>query len=233
MRVAAIWRYPVKSMHGESIQSGCLTAHGLEYDRLYAFESPAAPPGMLRLSGAERRNLLRFTARHVPAETTVTTPDGNSYPVTSSALLQHLALQHPLQLTKSTRPQTDVRPLALMSFQTIAQLSTEVGTPLDPRRFRANLYLIMETPFQEDSLVGCTLAIGATARIRILERDPRCRFITYDPTNPLGTESLTPLMKTLDRLHGTRAGVYASILTPGPIQVGDRLEIQQKSRHPG
>jgi hypothetical protein len=98
-----------------------------------------------------------------------------------------------------------------------------MGQEIDPRRFRANLYLdFPDTPFGEDSLVGRTIRIGSTATICIQERDPRCRFITYDPAEPL-LDPLFPLMKLLDRSHQGRAGVYATIQTPGPIQAGDAI----------
>ena len=67
-------------------------------------------------------------------------------------------------LVQTSTPQTDVRPLSLMSLQTVQQLSIEMGLVLDPRRFRANLYLDLPGgPFTEDSFVGQTLRIGPTA----------------------------------------------------------------------
>ena len=203
------------------------TRDGLEGDRLYAFESANAPPGMLRVSGAERRELLRFRAQG----NEVVTPSGQSFPVDSPALLEfmreHLGALS-LTLTRDSVPQTDVRPLSLISLQTVRQLSDELGTNLDLRRFRANLVLDMTAEgsgveFPEDGLVGRTLQIGETATIRSLERDPRCRFITYDPDRPGIEEPETGLMKLLHRRHDSRAGVYAAILTPGLIRIGDAI----------
>jgi uncharacterized protein YcbX len=57
-QIASIVRYPVKSMAGETLQCAVLTESGLANDRLYAFESSGAPPGMLRLTGRERREML-------------------------------------------------------------------------------------------------------------------------------------------------------------------------------
>jgi uncharacterized protein YcbX len=76
-------------------------------------------------------------------------------------------------------------------------------------------------PFTEDGFVGRTLHIGPAAVVSIQERDPRCRFITYDPEAPLAADPLFPLMKLLHRDHQGRAGVYATVREPGPIQVGD------------
>lgn len=228
--IAQIWRYPVKSMHGESVLEAQLTVHGLQHDRHYAFESAGAPLGMLRLTGHGRSQILRFHARTGPeGSTVVTSPAGQRWSVDDPALRENLQTTfsdgHLLQLTQEDTPQTDCRPLSLISYQTIDLLSTELGLTLDPRRFRANLYLDLPNlpgPFPEDHLVGKFLTIGEHATVRILERDPRCRFITLDPET---SEPLPNLMKVLDRLHNGRAGVYAAVQTPGPVQVGDAVRI--------
>ncbi len=189
-KIASIVRYLVKSMAGEILQSSLLTESGLAHDRLYAFESSGAPPGMLRLTGREQREMLRYEPVLLPDGTAdVRTPTGESFRVDSEALLSYLQSHIPgvssLSLTQAAIPQTDVRPLSLISLQTVQQLSEELGEPLDPRRFRANLHLdLTDGPFTEDSLVGRTLRIGNTATVKILERDPRCRLITYDPERP-------------------------------------------------
>ena len=219
-RVAQIWRYPVKSMHGEEVANARLTADGLEHDRLYAFESPAAPAGMLRLPAQDRRELLRFTAWQRDAGVEVVTPAGLRLAVDSPELLAELPAG--VRLTYESTPQTDVRPLALIGLRTVESVSEGLGVALDARRFRANLLLDLPEPFLEDSFVGRTLRVGSTAMLRILERDPRCRFIAFDPIDPFG-QPLIPLMKYLDRHHQTRAGVYAAVLTPGPIARGDEI----------
>jgi uncharacterized protein YcbX len=230
--IQSIHRYPVKSMAGEVVERGDLTESGLFGDRLYAFESSGAPSGMLRLTSRERREMLRYQPILYPdGQVGVRVPRGEQFLVDSPDLLAYLAAHLPdankLILTHASTPQTDVRPLSLISVQTVGRLSTEVGQEIDPRRFRANLYLdFPDTPFGEDSLVGRTIRVGPTAIICIRERDPRCRFITYDPAEPLRAP-LFPLMKLLDRSHQSRAGVYATILNPGPIRAGDVINLAE------
>jgi uncharacterized protein YcbX len=225
--IQSIHRYLVKSMAGEVVERCHLTESGLYGDRLYAFESSSAPAGMLRLTSRQRREMLRYQpVLRADGRVEVRVPTGEQFLVDSPAMLDYLATHTPQAsqfiVTQTPTPQTDVRPLSLISVQTVAQLSKEMGQELDPRRFRANLYLdIPDGPFVEDSFVGRTLRIGPTATIRIQERDPRCRFITYDPEDPLVAAPLFPLMKLLDRYHQGRAGVYATIQHPGPIQAGD------------
>jgi uncharacterized protein len=229
--IASIVRYPVKSMAGETLQRAVLTESGLTNDRLYAFESSGAPPGMLRLTGRERREMLRYKPVLSPnGSVDVHTPTGETLRIDSQALLAYLQSSIPdvssLSLTLAATPQTDVRPLSLISLQTVRALSEELGEPVDPRRFRANLHLdLLAGPFTEDTLLGRTIRIGSTTSIKILERDPRCRLITYDPEAPHTSEPLFSIMKLLDRHHGGRAGVYASIMAPGPIHTGDPIQV--------
>jgi len=226
--VQSIYRYPVKSMAGEVMERCALTEAGVLGDRLYAFESSGAPSGMLRLTTRERREMLRYQPILYPdGRVEVRVPTGEQFLVDSPAMLAYLTAHLPdankIILTHAATPQTDVRPLSLISVQTVRQLSIEVGQEIDPRRFRANLYLdFPDSPFGEDSLVGRTIRIGPSAIICVRERDPRCRFITYDPAEPL-LAPFFPLMKHLDRSHQGRAGVYATVESPGPIHAGDAI----------
>lgn len=228
-RISAIVRYPVKSMAGESLGRARLTSDGLEQDRLFAFESSGAPAGMLRVTGQERRDLLRYKARVLAhGRVEVLTPAGERLPVESAELLRLLqgpaATGSVLSLTRANTPQTDVRPLSLLSIQTVDRLAEELGQALDMRRFRANLLLdLTGGAFLEDALVGETVKLGA-AVLAVRERDPRCRFVTYDPEAP-DTEPLFGLMKLLDRQHEGRAGVYASVVVPGLVAVGDAIQV--------
>lgn len=230
-KIASIVRYPVKSMAGEVLQRSFLTESGLAHDRLYAFESSGAPPGMLRLTGRERREMLRYQPALLPnGIVEVRTPTDQIFRIDSQAFLEYLQSHIPdvgsLLLTQATIPQTDVRPLSLISLQTVQQLSEELGEQIDLRRFRANLHLdLTHGPFTEDSLVGRTVRIGNTATIKILERDPRCRLITYDPETPHNSPPLFSIMKLLDRHHEGRAGVYASILASGLVRIDDPIEV--------
>ena len=69
---------------------------------------------------------------------------------------------HSLTLVRSDRAMTDCRPVSLFSIQTARQLGEEIGTPIDKRRFRANVYLDLGSApgFAEDGFVGRTLRWG-------------------------------------------------------------------------
>lgn len=229
--IALILRYPVKSMGGESLNRTLLKPSGLQDDRLYAFRSSNAPPGMLQLSGKERRTMLGYRANLTKGHiVSVATPTGETYPVDSPQLIEyfqtHISRTTHFQLIRSEVPQTDVRPLSLISRQTITQISSEVGQSIHEHRFRANLILDLATgPFAEDEWIGKRIRIGKTAMVQIIERIPRCRVVTLSPINPDFEEPLVDIMKTLDKSHQGRAGVYGKIVQSGIVLVNDELLI--------
>src|SRR5207244_10212534 len=90
---------------------------------------------------------------------------------------------HEVTLLRSERALTDCRPVSIFSIQTARQLGEELGIDVDKRRFRANVYVDLESGngFGEDGFVGRPLQIGAKTAIAVMERDPRCKMITLDP----------------------------------------------------
>src|ERR1041385_4967839 len=72
-------------------------------------------------------------------------PGGEKLAIDDPALLERLLVGvagvPALTLMRSDRAMTDCRPVSLFSLQTARQLGEELGAPVDPRQFRANIYL--------------------------------------------------------------------------------------------
>jgi uncharacterized protein YcbX len=158
----------------------------------------------------------------------VDTPSGDRLAIGDPRLIDllHAEIRESRELTliRSDRAMTDCRPVSLFSIHTARQLAEELGTSLDKRRFRANIYLNLKSGigFDEDTLVGRTLRVGAKTTIALLERDPRCKMITLDP----GTgQQNAEVMKQLARAHETKAGVYGAVLVEGTIRPGDEISL--------
>jgi uncharacterized protein YcbX len=119
---------------------------------------------------------------------------------------------------------TDCRPISLFSLQTAKQLGDEVGTALDKRRFRANVYLdlVGAEGFSENSLVGRRIQIGSKVVVSVLERDPRCKMITLNPDTALPSPEI---LRKIAQSHDGMAGVYGAILIEGTLRVGDPVEV--------
>ena len=158
----------------------------------------------------------------------IETPSGEVLAVEDPALLQKLGEglggKHSLTLSRSERAMTDCRPISLFSLQTSHQIGEEIGTDVDKRRFRANIYVDLESGsgFGEDTFVGQSLRIGAKAVISVLERDPRCKMITLDPDT---AESSPEVLRTVAKAHNGMAGVYGAVLVEGMVQKGDATEL--------
>jgi uncharacterized protein YcbX len=165
-----------------------------------------------------------------PAELAVEveTPSGEVLAVDDPALIRMLAERmgdgNTLTLLRSERALTDCRPVSLFSIQTARQLGDEIGTLLDKRRFRANLYLDLGSAagFAEDSFVGRRVRLGSKVVISILERDSRCKMITIDPDT---LEPSGAVLRQVSRAHDGMAGVYGAVLVEGMVHRGDEIEL--------
>jgi MOSC domain-containing protein len=158
----------------------------------------------------------------------VETPDGKKFPIDDPALMDMLRAdvdqKHQLTLRRSERALTDCRPVSIFSLQSARQLADETGTPIDKRRFRANVYVDLTSAqgFGENAFVGRSLRIGPKAVVTILERDPRCVMITLDPD----TSERTPaVLKKVAQAHEGMAGVYGAVIVEGMLHKGDSVEI--------
>ncbi|HEY4639687.1 MAG TPA: MOSC domain-containing protein, partial [Candidatus Udaeobacter sp.] len=158
----------------------------------------------------------------------IETPAGKTIAIDDPALIEMVCSEidnnHQLTLMRSHRAMTDCRPMSIFSLQSARQLSEETTTPIDKRRFRANLYLDLasDNAFAENELVGRSVKIGPKVIVRVLERDPRCAIITLDPD----TSERTPaVLKKIAQAHEGTAGVYAAVVLEGMLHKGDPVEL--------
>jgi uncharacterized protein YcbX len=113
----------------------------------------------------------------------------------------------------------------VIALATIAGIGREAGLNLDRRRFRANIFVETEGTdlFLEDRWVGGLLTFGdggSEPAVGVLMRDERCMMVNLDPDT--GKQD-GRVQKTVVRLNGNCAGVYATVIRSGTIHVGDRV----------
>ena len=158
----------------------------------------------------------------------VETPDGKTLAIDDPALIgtlrEGIEQKHQLTLMRSERALTDCRPVSIFSLQSARQLGDETGTPIDKRRFRANVYVDLTSAegFAENKFVGRSLQIGPKVVIRILERDARCMMITLDPDTG---EKEPAILKKVAQAHDGMAGVYGAVMVEGILHKGDPVEV--------
>lgn len=198
----------------------------LQYRPRFRYPDKAAKP--INLADAESRNANPLLANLSELIVDVETPDGKSLAIDDPVLIEmvraNVDQKHQVTLMQSQRAMTDCRPVSIFSVQSARQLSQETETPIDKRRFRANMYLDLaeDNGFGENKLVGRTLKIGPKVVVRVLERDSRCVIITLDPE----TSERTPaILKTVAQAHDGMAGVYGAVIVEGILHKGDPVEL--------
>jgi uncharacterized protein YcbX len=98
-------------------------------------------------------------------------------------------------------------------------VETAVGAPVDPLRFRGNVYVTGWPAWREFDFLGQEIAIGKAARLKIVKRIVRCAATNVDPTT--GIRDLA-IPDTLLRTFGhADCGVYGEVMAAGEISVGD------------
>jgi uncharacterized protein YcbX len=229
-RVEALWRYPVKSMSEEALESVGVSWHGLAGDRRWAFvREGLARSGFPWLTIRERADMGLYRpsfadpGRPDMSRTLVLTPSGESFDVTDPALA--LELGHGARVMKQNRGIFDNSPLSLMTTQTVAALGAVVGRELDPRRFRPNLLVRAsgEGPFAEEGWVGRVLRVGGM-RMRVDQRDERCVVVNVDPET---RERDAAVLRAIAQERDACLGVYGATVEPGLVAVGDAVMLEE------
>jgi MOSC domain-containing protein len=223
-RVAALWRYPVKSMAAEPLDEVEVSWHGLAGDRRWAFVRDGLErSGFPWLTIRERSDMWHyrpsFADPHRPdaSRTLVSTPDGRELDVVDPALAAELGSG--VRVIKQNRGVFDTSPLSLTTTGSVAAIGELVGEKLEPHRFRPNILVEAAAgePFTEDDWVGSVLQIG-DARMRVDLRDERCVMVNVDPAT---SERNAAVLKAIARERDACLGVYGSTVTPGRVAVGD------------
>ncbi len=238
-RIREIVRYPVKSMAGTAVESAFLGWHGLAGDRRFAFRRVGAEGGMPWLTASRLPELVLYRPLYglealdettgEPLPTHVRTPAGACVELRSPELAAEIAARFGsgVELMQLGHGIFDEGAVSVISLATIAGIGREAGRDLDRRRFRANVVVETEgaKPFLEDRWVGRMMVFGdgdPRPAVSVTLRDLRCLMLNIDPET---AEQDPRIMKTVVRLNGNHAGVYATVVRCGTIRVGDRVSL--------
>lgn len=227
-RLVGLWRYPVKSMGGESLGTVEVSWHGVVGDRRWAFvRAGVERSGFPWLTIRERPDMNAYRPRFVDptrpdtSAVRVRMPSGDEHDVLAPELASDLG--HGASVIKQDRGVFDTFPISLISTQTVAGLSSLVGEDLDVRRFRPNLIVEVsgDELYPEDQWVGSTLNIGSLV-LRLDKRDGRCAVVNVDPASG---ERDPSVLRAIARERDACAGVYGSIVEPGRVTCGDVVTV--------
>jgi uncharacterized protein YcbX len=228
-RVVELWRYPVKSMAGESLREVEVSWQGLAGDRRWAFvRGDVVNSGFPWFTIRERSDMSRYRPwfrdpdQPELSATVVTTPAGEEVDVTDRALAAELG--DGVRVIRQYRGVFDVMPLSLISTRSVAAIGELAGRKLQVQRFRPNLLVepTGDAPFVEDDWVGRVLRIGAI-RMRVDQRDPRCVVVNVDPDT---SERDPAVLRAIAQSRDSCIGVYGTTVDPGRVAVGDPVVLE-------
>lgn len=230
--VAALWRYPVKSLGGERCQSVALDARGVVDDRRWALRTAG---GRLvsgktsRSSGRFQRvdGMLEWSARLDGDSPVITTPTGDELHGDQADIDTQLSARIDQPITfhaEDGDPHFDKSPVHVLTTASLRWLQELLpDSAIDERRFRPNVVVDVEgtTPV-EASWIGRDVQLGSDVVLRVVELTERCVMTTlaqFDlPKDPT-------VLRAIAQHANARFGVYADVVRGGTVTLDDRVTI--------
>lgn len=230
MRVTQLWRHPVKSLRGESVDSAEVTELGLVGDRAWGLYHEGSDTVLTARRAPE---LLFASARLIGLdEVVITLPDGtetNDDDDLSRWLERDVTLARPSDRGATYENPMDVEndadwvswqgPAGSFHDSTRSRVSIVGSDTLgdyDIRRFRTN---VVVAGGGEDDLVGTHVRLGS-ALLDVTKRIDRCVMVTRPQP---GLERDLGVLKDIVRRRENHLSVGALVIEPGIVAVGDQL----------
>jgi uncharacterized protein YcbX len=254
MRVAKLWRYPVKSLAGERLPAVTLAGNGADGDRAWGILD--LRNGRILTGRREPRLLFAASRLGMDGLPRIVLPDGRELaglgPATDSALSAWLG--RPVTLVAAadsdaaraeyfadatddtsraiewTMPRgrfVDAAPILLMTTAGLRFGAAVYSAGVwDVRRFRPNVLIELDGKgWLEDAWLGSILRVGS-AQLAPRQRCTRCTMVTRAQ---LGLPKDVDIYKTVHRTHGGEAGVWSEVTQPGAVAEGDAVEAVRMS----
>ncbi|TFV57569.1 MOSC domain-containing protein [Geodermatophilus sp. DF01-2] len=235
MRIAELWRYPVKSLQGERLTGTEVGPEGLSGDRQWALFDLGTGYGLT----ARRVPQLLFASGRLRPDgaVEVVLPDGS---VTSDDAVLSAWLGRPVELRAAADAPGERRyenPAGVgeedeydwdaftgargafhdSSRTRVSLVSTGTLGTWDRRRFRANVLLDGEG---EDALVGHQVRLGGV-ELDVVKQVDRCVMVTRPQPGGIGRD--TAVLKTIHRQRDGFLAIGALVARAGRVAVGDEL----------
>jgi MOSC domain-containing protein len=247
-RINSIYRYPVKGLSPEPLACTLLTpGQTVPSDRLYAIENgpsgfdPQEPRHQpktryLMLMRNERLATLRTRfddSNHVlsiesdgriAVRGDLRTPAGRHAIESFFAKFCADELRGPPKILHAPGHSfSDVarKVVSIINLASVLALETAIGAPINPLRFRGNVYVEGWPAWHEFDLLGQEIAIGEGARLKVVKRIVRCAATNVDPDS--GARDLSIPETLLRRFGHADCGIYAEVIEAGKIAAGNEL----------
>lgn len=235
-RIEAIFRYPVKSMRGEPLDSAAVGWHGLDGDRRLAFRRIDERGGVPWLIASKLPDIVRFAPQRREGNeealpTHVLTPEGEVMPVFGDRLAAEVGRRYGarVEMMQWNHGIFDDASISVITTDTVSEIGRLAGMPVDIRRFRPNIVVrsTRGVPFEEDEWLGGVLTFGDAddaPAVAVTRRDVRCAVVNYDPE---GGSPAPEVLKAVVRANQSNAGVYGAVTRIGRLVVGQTIRLER------
>ena len=223
--VVELWRYPVKSMLGESCEALEFDSRGVVGDRLFAVRDMNGKFG----SGKDTRRfrkidgLFAFQAHFEGQVPQVKFPDGKFIggddPAIDGALSELLG--QPVQLSREAEiSHMDDGAVHLVTRGSLAALQDVAPEGVaDARRFRPNIVLSTDADQIETEWLSQHVRIGEV-ELKFSHPSERCGMVAFAQDD---LAKAPGILRYIAQTLGLFFGVYAEIVKPGVIRIGDTI----------
>jgi uncharacterized protein len=209
LHIAALWRYPVKSLAGESLAAAVIGPDGIPGDRLVRVRGPEG------VRTARRQYRLLGLHGTLDSESR---PRINGLPWDSPdalALIKGSAGADASLEAYGGLDRFDILPLLVATDGAVAAFGRDI------RRLRPNIVIGGVKGLDERNWPGAELHVGG-AIIRLDSLRGRCHMTTVDPdTLHVDRDVLREIVRRFDG----ELAINADVLRGGTIQVGDPVRI--------
>lgn len=249
--VAALWRHPVKGFTPEPLTGVRLLAGGwFPGDRMYAVEDgptgfdPLAPAHLpkTRFTVLMRDPALARVRTRWDEASDVMTVEADGWPDLAVRLSDpHDRARFDAWLTGFLGDAVDgpLRTIpagpghrfmdsrsgfaSILNLASVRDLENRIGRPVDPRRFRANVWIEGLDPWIENGWSGREMTVGEVT-VKGVKPITRCAATHANPET--GERDVDVCASLFEHYGHVLCGLYASIETDGRIAIGDPLEIR-------
>jgi uncharacterized protein YcbX len=209
LHVEQLWRYPVKSLAGEALESADISNDGIVGDRLVHIRGPEG----VRTARRQHRLLgLRGTL----ASDGTPLINGTSWSSPEALAWVREASGEDTELVAYDGiDRFDVLPLLVATDGAVAEFGRDV------RRLRPNIVIGGVEGLAERGWPGAILRIGEVL-IRLDSLRARCPMTTVDPDT---LERDPGVLRDIGRRFGGRIALNADVVVAGTIHIGDAGEL--------
>ena len=242
--IADLFVYPIKGLSAQRLGAAAIRA-GAPFpgDREFALLRPGAPIDPAAPHWAKKGNFAMLMLDEALARATTRCEDGRvraeapGRPPFAGGFAQEDERRAFGEWLHALTPQFSAPPtwvrapgghfmdkpdnvISLINLETVRALAALWGRPVDPMRFRANIYIEGAPAWSEFGWIGQDIALGGLA-FRVDRRNGRCAAVNVDPAT--GVRDLDIPRWLRDAFGHKDLGVYLFAREDGRIAPGDAV----------